>query len=138
MVFRRDLNLFLFLNPTHARSIGNQYRRAYYLLAIVLSLPPVAGLQTVGLCNPGVAIARHAGATAQPAHRSALNRMVWIAVGLGDCSRASWASYWSYWMDASRAGLHRAHPDRPVFGCSFLFCTPQCVLAQQRAEMVFL
>jgi len=120
-LFRRDLILFCFLTPTHARSIRHQYRRAsHYLLLSVLSLAPVAVAGPWGIILV-VAMLVTPGATA---HCSPIALTAWFGFAwAGDALGASWASTGVLDMDASTAGCI-VLTQTGLFRAQFSVCTP--------------
>ena len=97
----RDLMLFCF-DANHARSLGLNPQRLYWLFLAVLSLATVAALQAVGACLV-VAMLITPGATAYLL-TDRFGRMLWIA-GLQGALTCAAGAYISWFAQASAAGI---------------------------------
>ncbi|MEN9214359.1 MAG: metal ABC transporter permease [Gloeomargarita sp. DG02_5_bins_242] len=99
-VLKNDLLLFCF-DPTHARSIGIDITRLYYILLTLVSLTIVVALQAVGIILV-VAMLITPGATAYLL-TDRFDRMLMLAMlcGLG---AAVLGTYLSYYWDAATGG----------------------------------
>ena len=100
LLFRRDLLLFCF-DPNHARAIGLNTRRLYYLLLTLLALTIVASLQTIGIVLV-VAMLVTPGAIAFMLS-DRFDRMLLLAVGASVFSCIT-GIYASYYLNAATGG----------------------------------
>ncbi len=100
LLFRRDLLLFCF-DPNHARAIGLNTRRLYYILLTLLALTIVASLQTIGIVLV-VAMLVTPGAIAFMLS-DRFDRMLLLAVSASVFSCIT-GIYASYYLNASTGG----------------------------------